>query len=80
MTLFEQIKNAGIPYSNHSSDLYVKDCEESRAILNQHPLPKANARTFINQQNQERWIDIPFNYMPFWENVNRICAARNKLN
>lgn len=74
MTLFQKIKGAGIPYSNHFSDLYIKDCVESRKILSQYERANGNATTFINQINNERWINVPFNYDPYWEKVARICS------
>lgn len=71
MTLFQKIKDAGIPYSNHSSDLYIKDCIEARTILSEYECASRNATTFINKVNNERWIDIPLSYDPFFEKVSK---------
>jgi hypothetical protein len=71
MTLYSEIVAAGVPYSNHESDLYVQDSPVSREILSRFPLESRNATRFINQADPhkgELWIDIPFSYMPFWEN------------
>jgi hypothetical protein len=69
-TLFEEIKEAGIPFSNHASDLYVKDCPSSREILEKYPLQRRNSTRFINLTNNELWIDIPFEYTPYWNNLS----------
>ncbi len=66
-TLFDAIKEAGIPYSNHESDLYFPVTEESRAILMRFAESKANATTFTNQVHRGLWYDIPFAYQPYWD-------------
>lgn len=74
MSLYEEIKAAGIPVDNHESDLYFQDTEESRAILAKHRPEDKNATTFINQAEPhkgERWIDVPFAFTPFWEKRQR---------
>jgi len=67
MTLFEEIKQAGIPYDHHESDLYVKCTKEIVGILNKYPLHKKNATTFKcatgHPNAGEFWIDIPFAYL-----------------
>jgi len=65
-TFFDCIAARGIPYSNHESDLYVPFSEEVREILNDFPREKELAKQFINQMNQEVWLDIPFAYLPWW--------------
>lgn len=37
MTLFNEIKTAGIPYASHESDLYVPDIAQVREITGQVP-------------------------------------------
>jgi hypothetical protein len=69
-TLFQSIKDAGIPFANHESDLYIPDTPEARAILDRFPLQRDNATRFTNQADPhegERWIDVPFAYAPWWE-------------
>ncbi len=66
MTLFEEIKQAGIPYDHHNSDLYVRHTQEAMAILNKYPLNKKNATKFKCASGHpdagQVWIDIPFAY------------------
>lgn len=69
-TLFHDIRAAGIPHANHASDLYLPDSSEVRAILARYPLEESNARRFTNQSpahEGERWIDVPFAFLPWWE-------------
>lgn len=67
MELFNAIKQAGIEFASHESDLYLPDTPEVRAILEKYPVSKSNAQRFKNQLNGEIWLDVPFAYLPFWE-------------
>lgn len=76
MSLYDEIKAAGIPFANHESDLYFRDCPEAREILARYPTSKTNAQGFINQappHKGERWLDVPFAYLPWWE--KRGCSV-----
>lgn len=75
MSLYTDIVEAGIPYSNHASDLYVKDTPEARAIIRKHE--EAQGRLIVmspfhSQIDHEQWLDISFMYEPFWEERERI--------
>ena len=68
-SLYEEIRDAGIPLSNHASDLYFRATPEALVILARHPLQKSNATFFTNEappHKGERWVDVPFAYDPFW--------------
>ena len=66
-TLYSDLKAAGIPISNHESDLYFKYSPESVAILDKYPLEKSNAQRFRNCIDGTTWVDVPFAYIPWWE-------------
>lgn len=69
-SLFQTIKEAGIPFDNHESDLYVPDTPQVREILEQSCFSTLKPEWFINQappHKGETWVDIPFAYEPFWE-------------
>ena len=75
-SLYDEIVAAGIPTSNHESDLYFLDTPEARAILARYPTKEANARRFTSQappHKGERWVDVPFAYAPWWR--KRVCTA-----
>ena len=69
-TLYEDVKNAGLTFSNHESDLYVQDSPAVRELLKKHGLHGVSAVKFVNQappHKGELWWDIPFAYIPWWE-------------
>lgn len=69
MSIYEQVKAAGIQHDNHETDLYVKVTPESRKIVERYGF-RSNVTTFRNQRPPnvgELWFDIPFAYIPEWE-------------
>lgn len=69
-TLFERVRESGIPYASHESDLYVQKGEKLTEILRDFPLERSNATSFAYQGGEhhgELWADIPFAYLPFWQ-------------
>ncbi len=65
MSIYEQLKNAGIPLDNHESDLYALKTDVSTQIIEQYEF-KSNVITFTSQIDGKIWYDIPFNYDPYW--------------
>jgi hypothetical protein len=66
--LFDQVKDSGIPYDHHESDLYVLVTPESQKILVECLGPRPNGIcTFTSQIDGKLWYDVPFAYRPFWE-------------
>ena len=65
--LYEAIKKSGIQIQNHYSDLYFPVTPESVAILAQYPRNQRITRTFVNQVEGGLWYDVPFAYLPYWE-------------
>jgi hypothetical protein len=65
-TIFETVKKKGIPFSNHSSDLYIPVTPETRELISQYKFQQ-NVTTFWNEVDGGRWYDIPFAYDPWWE-------------
>lgn len=67
MTIFDEIKAAGIEHGNHASDLYVPDTEQVRAILKRYPEKAKQIEPFTNQITGKPWLSIYFEYMPYFE-------------
>lgn len=67
MNLYEKIKATGAQTNNHFSDLYVENNEKVREILHAENVKYIY---FCNQITGSLWIDIPFEYAPFWK-VNK---------
>ena len=77
-SLFQRIKEAGIPYTNHQSDLYFKSTPESEKILKEFAddwteffelryAISHSAPLFINGKDGTLWRDAAFAYDPWWE-------------
>lgn len=66
-TLYQEILESGVEIGNNYSDLYFPVTEQTTLILNKFPLEWGNHKTFINQNDKKRWYDVPFAYMPYWE-------------
>jgi hypothetical protein len=69
MSLYSDLKGAGIPLDHHESDLYVKATPKAREILSRHireGLWGNYVSTFISPIDNTLWYDVPFAYEPFW--------------
>ena len=66
MTFYDAIKH--LEHTNHYSDLYVVDTEETRRIMAAY---QQHGKAFLNQVTKTAYIDIPFAYQPFWDAVSR---------
>jgi hypothetical protein len=64
MSLYTDLIEAGVPVSNHYSDLYCPVNETTRTLLKKHAV---TATTFTNQVEGGLWYDVPCMYDPFWE-------------
>ncbi len=67
--LYERMKMANVLIDSHYSDLYVEDCALTRSIMKEYPAISYNA--FHNQVTGTIWLDIPFCFSPYWENLNK---------
>jgi len=76
MTLYEQLKGAGVPLDNHESDLYALANETSKQIIMSHRNWQ-NTTTFRSQIDGKIWYDIPFAYQPFWEHVQKLAMKKS---
>ena len=62
-----ELQRLGLPMANHESDLLVLDTPTAREILVRHGYAFT---TFINRRPPhvgERWLDVPFAFLPWWE-------------
>lgn len=76
MSLYTELVAAGVAIGSHESDLYCEDTPQARAILARHPLPHRNATRFRNAITKTIWIDVPFNFDPWWAQrtaVEKVC-------
>jgi hypothetical protein len=75
MTIYEELKEAGVELDHHCSDLYAKKCPASEAIVARYKF-KTNVTLFRSQIDGEPWYDIPFAFDPQWDNRSVVvkCA------
>jgi hypothetical protein len=66
-SLYGDLLAAGVPLSNHESDLYFADTPASRAILARWFQQARLATRFENQIDGATWWDVPFAFLPWWE-------------
>ncbi len=64
MTIYDEMKAAGLVTGSHESDLYVLDTLEAREILKRRDHSFSG---FRNEVDGNRNLDIPFAYQPFWD-------------
>lgn len=66
MSIYEQMKAAGIETDNHESDLYVPATPESKEIIKSYH-HREIVTSFISQIDGKLWYDIPFAFDPWWQ-------------
>ena len=62
MSIYTELKAAGIKLDSHESDLYAEVTPESASIVE-----ASNVRYTMFTSEGNVWYDIPFAYDPFWE-------------
>jgi len=67
-SIFEILKERGIPTDHHESDLYVKATPEAIELTKDFE----SREFFTSNIDGERWIDLPFRYDPFWDEKQKI--------
>ena len=67
MSIYTELKDAGVPIESHFSDLYVKVTNESQEIVGVHRGPGVAIAVFHSPLDNELWFEIPFAFDPYWE-------------
>jgi hypothetical protein len=70
MSLYEQMKAAGIPMDNHESDLYVLATPEARALVSRYRAAdgrRARVSIFQSPLDGQPWLEVPFAFDPWWQ-------------
>ena len=68
MSLYEEIVEAQIPIDSHESDLYFLKTKKSMEILKKYFVHAKSAAMFKSDIDGKQWVDVPFAYLPWWEN------------
>lgn len=69
-TIYQQMVEAGAEIDSHKSDLYVKSTPKTREIIRGYEYLNS-VTTFTSQIDGQLWMDIPFAFDPFWEEVRK---------
>ena len=70
--IYQAMIDANQEISNHESDLYVYVNDVTKEIVSKYTF-KQNVTTFRSNIDGKLMFDIPFAYMPFWD--QRQCKA-----
>jgi hypothetical protein len=60
---------AKVMIDSHYSDLYVELCDLTISIMKEYPAISYEA--FHNEVTGTIWLDIPFCFTPYWENLTK---------
>ncbi len=74
MDLYKEIKKLGIETDSHESDFYFKVTKESTDLIPGYEFYK-NITVFRNQTDNTHWYCVPFAYMPYWEQKNKVTVT-----
>jgi hypothetical protein len=74
MTIYEEMKAAGVEIDNHESDMYVPNNETTRKIVEEYEY-KCNVTTFKSAIDGTPWLDIPFSFDPWWDEAEKTVAS-----
>jgi hypothetical protein len=66
MSIFEEVKQLGVFYSNHESDLYIPKLPQTEELINRYEFK--HLVTEFHTSNGQRWYEIPYAFDPFWVN------------
>lgn len=71
--LYEECVKAGVKIESHYSDLYIPVNEITRKLVADHT-SNGGAQPQIFKSNiapHDLWYDIPFAYLPYWQEISR---------
>jgi hypothetical protein len=71
-TLYALCIEAGFEIDHHESDLYIKDCQAARTLLNQHG---KKIEPFRSEKDGAMWLDVPFAYQPYWDEKTKVGSG-----
>lgn len=77
-SLYDLLVEADAQMDHHQSDLYVKATPETLAIIEKAKAddPSIFSSKFIDQESGETWIDLPFQYAPYWDEKEAVESPK----
>jgi len=74
MSIYTELKEAGVPLDDNRSDLYAKVMPESKVIVDAYEF-KVNVSVFVSMMDGDKWYDIPFAFDPFFDAKGNLKKA-----
>lgn len=70
---YQRLIETGAPIDNHLSDLYIEATPDVMAVLNdiKKDDPTVMFSTFDDLRTGSVWVDLPFQYEPYWQDKQR---------
>jgi hypothetical protein len=67
LSIYTDLKEAGVRIESHASDLYCPDTPLTRHIIerNGRKIDGWNVKRFLS--GKDVWLDVAFAYEPYWE-------------
>ncbi len=63
-SLYYDCVELDIPTDHHASDLYIPVTAQTQELVKKHG---HRATMFTSQIDGKMWFDVPFAYLPFWQ-------------
>lgn len=68
MELFDKVRELGIKYDSHYSDLYLPVNPQTSALLKEYGITASTFKYNLDEDKGSLWYDVPFHYLPYWYN------------
>lgn len=75
MSIYEEMKNAGVEIDSWQSDMFVPISDITKEIASRYKF-KNMITTFIDNITKTRYFSIPFAYSPYWQNKLGLCGEQ----
>lgn len=69
MSLYTEMRDAGLVVGNHYSDLYVKDTPQAWEIYAKYKAGMARPQRFVSNTGEGPCLDFAFAYDPYWDKI-----------
>ncbi len=68
ITFFDKVRELGIKYDHHATDLYIPVNSVTRELLKEYGIKASMFKSNLDEDKGSLWYDVPFRYLPEWYN------------
>lgn len=79
MQLFDKVRELGIKYDSHCSDLYLPVNSQTSELLKEYGIQASTFKSNLDEDKGSLWYDVPFRYLPYWYNNPNIRVNGYKI-